>query len=877
MNMRKLFSLLFAAFSMAVATAQFAHPYVHGDILTMMRSDGQVVNLQDDFQQTFGTPLVHRAELFPAMRIQHFSYDHQNLNDAEVLRWFKTHAAVQKVQLNYLIQEREVPNDPLLGNQWHHVNANDKDIDSDLAWDITTGGLTASGDEIVVCVVEGGGSQYQHVDLIGNHWTNTNETAGNGLDDDANGYVDDFNGWNASGNNGTIAGGGHGTSVSGMIGAKGNNNIGISGVNWDVKIMQVMVGGLTQANVIAAYNYPYTMRQLYEETAGDRGAFVVAVNSSWGIDNANPTNFPLWCAMYDTMGEVGILNCGATANNNVNIDAVGDMPTACPSDYMISVTATNNNDQRTFSGYGITTVDLGAPGGNVYLTSNNNGYGNTTGTSFASPCVAGAVALMYSAPCASLAALAHADPQAAADLVRDAIYDGVDQTTQLLTETTTGGRLNVHNSLLIIMDNCQEGSCFVPAQVNINPAGNNVTVNWNGLGTVEYFEIEYRPIGEPEWSLITSIIGPNFTFDFLDLCAQYELHIRAACAEGEFSDWTNDFVFTTDGCCEAPASVQLSVNTESLTINWTSVFAADQYIVHISTDTEDFSFADLTDNSYEFSPVTECTEYTVIIETLCNGAKDLVTGPVSITSPGCGACNDLEYCAALSGSTEDEWLQSVVIGGFSNVSGNNDGYGDFTDSAIPMQTAVPYNVTLTPGFGGFTFNEFYQIWIDLNHDGTFSTSEKLVSSVQASNQIFNGTLNIPFVGSLPGIARMRITMSYVGGSSTVAQPCGDYDYGETEDYCVDLTVAPGISEQDQTVQFDLFPNPASDQVTVIQNGGLGQSTLVITDLTGQTVALHNVKGLMQTIDLTALTAGAYFVRLTDSDGRALATRRLVVD
>ncbi len=104
----------------------------------------------------------------------------------------------------------------------------------------------------------------------------------------------------------------------------------------------------SEASVVSAYNYPLTMRMLYNTTGGESGAFVVATNASLGIDNADASNYPIWCAVYDTLGEEGILSCGATANNNVNIDVVGDMPTGCASPYMAAVTASNNNDVRTF-------------------------------------------------------------------------------------------------------------------------------------------------------------------------------------------------------------------------------------------------------------------------------------------------------------------------------------------------------------------------------------------------------------------------------------------------------------------------------------------------------------------------------------------------
>lgn len=384
--------------------------------------------------------------------------------DAEleaVLRDVGRHPDVVAAQLNHYVEERLVPNDPGFGQQWHHVQSGDHDIDSDAAWDITTGGFTANGDRIVVCVLEGGGSNYNHVDLIANHWTNPNEIDGNGIDDDNNGYIDDVNGWNSTGNNDNIAAGGHGTSVSGMIGATGNNGTGGAGVNWDVDIMQVDMGGLSESAVIAAYEYPKVMRELYTETGGALGAFVVATNASWGIDGADPADYPLWCAFYDDLGAAGILNCGATTNSNFNVDTGGDMPTACDSDYMISVTATNNNDVRTFSGYGATTIDLAAPGDNVYLPSGSSGYGNTSGTSFASPCVAGAIALIYSAPCADLAGLALANPSAAADLVRSYLLDGVDVVPNLVGETVTGGRLNVANSLNLALANCGPVVCEV--------------------------------------------------------------------------------------------------------------------------------------------------------------------------------------------------------------------------------------------------------------------------------------------------------------------------------------------------------------------------------------------------------------------------------
>jgi len=337
----------------------------------------------------FKSGLTELEQLSILSNIYLFSFLQEGVDVDKIIDVLQDNDLVQAVQLNHYIEERATtPNDSQFGSQWHHVESGDHDIDSDEAWDISTGGYTANGDRIVVCILEGGGSDWNHVDLIDNHWVNSAEIAGNGIDDDGNGYVDDVNGWNATSNSDGISTGGHGTAVSGMIGATGNNNLGVAGVNWSVGLMQVQMGGLTESNVIAAYSYPHTMRNMYNTSNGTQGAFVVATNASWGIDQANPANYPVWCAYYDDLGAVGILNCGATANAQFDIDAVGDMPTGCSSDYMVAVTATNNQDVRTFSAYGATTIDLGAPGENVFMTASGNSYAASSGTSFASPCVA---------------------------------------------------------------------------------------------------------------------------------------------------------------------------------------------------------------------------------------------------------------------------------------------------------------------------------------------------------------------------------------------------------------------------------------------------------------------------------------------------------
>ncbi|MDC7996208.1 S8 family peptidase [Altibacter sp. HG106] len=390
---------------------------------------------------------------------------------------------VRVAQKNHKVTSRATePNDPLFGNQWQYKQASDGDIDADEAWDITTGGTTMNGDVIVAAPLDDG-IELTHEDFGDNLWVNENEIPGNGIDDDNNNYIDDYQGWSIVTNSDNISGGSHGTPVAGIIGAKGNNGIGVSGVNWDVKLMIIKNNFNTnEAAVIEAYSYALEARMRYNATDGAEGAFVVSTNASWGIDFGNPADAPLWCALYDTMGEHGILSCGATINGNFDVDVVGDLPTACPSEYLITVTNMDISDTKvTNAGYGAETIDLGAHGAGAYNTRNGNSYGGFGGTSGATPHVTGAIALLYSAPCQDLADLAMSDPARAARIVRDFIFSGVDPNTSLEGITTTEGRLNLHNSLVDLMNNCENLSVAsveetLPFVVYPNPTEGSLTI-----------------------------------------------------------------------------------------------------------------------------------------------------------------------------------------------------------------------------------------------------------------------------------------------------------------------------------------------------------------------------------------------------------------
>lgn len=379
-------------------------------------------------------------------------YQSPALSPQEALVAVREEIGDRAAQFNHRVRLREVhPNDPYFDLQWSLENLGQTggipgvDIDATEAWVRSRGQRTSLGDTIVVAIVDGG-AELNHPDLL--FWKNRHEIPGNELDDDGNGYVDDYDGWNAYLSCGELPGSSHGSHVTGIAAARGSNGLGICGVGWGTAVMPVAGASETEAVVIEAYGYVLEMRALYNETGGAKGAFVVATNASFGVDLGDPQDFPLWCGIYDSLGEVGILSVGATANQDWNIDEVGDVPTACPSDYLISVTNTNHYGVKVgTAGYGATTIDLGAPGTDIYSSCVGDTYCYKTGTSMAAPHVTGAIALLWSHAAEEYLLQYRNSPGAAALEMKDYILDGVDPVQSLVGITVSGGRLNLAGAL----------------------------------------------------------------------------------------------------------------------------------------------------------------------------------------------------------------------------------------------------------------------------------------------------------------------------------------------------------------------------------------------------------------------------------------------
>lgn len=812
-------------------------------------------------------------------------FDFTKINEYKLLEAIRLDQNIAIAQFNHLVEPRStVPDDPQFDQLWYFLNVGqsggtiNEDLDADLAWDIAKGGVTASGDTIVVCVVDDGFS-LTHADFAGNVWVNRGETPGNGKDDDGNGYIDDYRGWNFLRNNDNISNNGnHGTEVAGIIGARGNNGIGMTGVNWNVKLM--IVGGDntpgTEAQVIAAYSYPLTMRKRYNNSNGGQGAFVVATNSSWGSPNTFARDAPLWCAMYDSLGAQGILNVGATANTNVNVDEKGDLPSTCPSDYLIVVTNINSKGVLVQeAGYGIQNVDIATFGENVWTTKKPDNYGYVTGTSFAAPQVTGAIGLLYSVPCAGFAALYKSDPKTAAILMRQYILQGITPKGGLANFVATGGRLNLFAAVQQLTSSCTD--CFAPTSIQATEVTDKTAkLNWLKNSKINRIDLRWRAIGAPNWTEITNV-NSGYALNNLQACTSYEFQLKAYCSN-TIIDYTKSGAFKTDGCCEPPSNPQLSfIGGNAASVRWTKILAASSYTIRFRVKgTTTWQTSTTTALSIIIN-VSACSEYELQLASTCNGSLTDFSAITVFRTPNCGACRDLQYCVPSGLDASTEWIASVKLGNLLNVSGSNEGYGDYT-GAVPNKFGLnsTYELELKPGFSGIPYAEYFVVWIDFNQDGTFAPTEAIFQQ-SSSSGAFKSNIKIPATAKL-GITRMRVAMQFLtaGGPCTFNTAQGG---AEVEDYCVEIVQSTSVNDLANPASLKVFPNPFAEQLLVELNLSERQdrSSLEIINAVGQVIQKQALGSLLpgsQTITLQThyLPAGLYFIRYQSETGELLTKK-----
>lgn len=463
--------LALAAAGVVAAGAASAADYVPGQLIVKFK--GRASSAAVSAQGTLGkhTGAYHLLKLRSGLSVE----------DAAAA--LASNPAIELAEPNYIYYADATPNDPQYGSQYGWTK-----ISAPQAWDVTTGSSS-----IVINVIDTG-AYLTHPDLAANIWTNAGEIAGNGIDDDGNGYVDDVHGWNAITSTGNPNDdNGHGTHTAGTIAAVTNNGVGVAGANWGGKVLPCKFlasnGSGSSLDAIECVNYIIATKN-----NAASGANIRVSSNSWGGGGASTA---LKNAI-QAAGDAGILWVNAAGNSGADNDCTASYPSNYTTTNMLAVAATDSSDaMASFSQFGKSTVDIGAPGVGILSTcaigvsgtntiSCPSGYVSISGTSMATPHVSGVAGLVLAA-----------NPGLSMVQLREQILRNGDPIASMNGTTSTGMRLNAYkavtNAVTVapdrdgdgvpdLRDNCPYVSNSTQADANADGVGDACACSGGGCG-----------------------------------------------------------------------------------------------------------------------------------------------------------------------------------------------------------------------------------------------------------------------------------------------------------------------------------------------------------------------------------------------------------
>lgn len=261
------------------------------------------------------------------------------------------------------------------------------------------------------------------------------------------------------------------------------------------------------------------------------------------------------------------------------------------------------------------------------------------------------------------------------------------------------------------------------------------------------------------------------------------------------------------------------------------------------------------------NPSSNCTA------TVCPG-NNMFNKLGSIRANAANACNSASYCEVKGNNSSYEWIDSVTVNGQTNTSGNDGGYGDYTNLTANLQANATYPISLTPGYQSTPYKENWKIWIDFNQDGDFEDAgEEIYNNPSVDIGTVTGSISIPF-GLANGNYRMRIAMNWSSSNSNALNPCGTFAYGEVEDYMVNINGSnPGVAGMgDIEPAIIAYPNPVKDVLNIRLNSNI--TTIAVYAMNGLLVYQKKIDSeSLYTIQTDLWESGLYMVILEGENKR----------
>jgi subtilisin family serine protease len=443
-------------------------------------------------------------------------------------------------------------------------------------------------------------------------------------------------------------------------------------------------------------------------------------------------------------------------------------------------------------------------------------------------------------------------------------------------ETTYEFRVRANNdagsSDYTIIQNVTTEPEPTPPAIPTNLSASNIThnsfsISWDPMNEATSYDLQIREQGY-EWSTYNTV---NNTFDHTGAKAEttYEFRVRANNDAGS-GDYTTIENLITDPLPlpSTPSGLSASnISSTSFTIQWEPTEYADSYDIQIREQGDAWADFSTTATKMDYTSAQPSTTYDFRVRAVNNSGASEYTPIESVTTLDDNPTP--EYCVSKGNSTRFVYIDEVALADLNNKSGDNGGYGDFTQLSTSISPGKSYTISFSAGYKSWNFYSNWKIWIDFNRNGNFESSEEIVSLLSRSSSTLTETITIPS-DAVIGTTRMRVSLKQGAPQS----PCQIFSYGEVEDYSLNISNASsasvqlansdtplGSNEFEKALDsFSFYPNPAQDQIN-IQFNGVPNTQLHIQSITGKTIRILNLNRSNSTVDISDLPSGIYLLSL----------------